>query len=231
MARRPLPTIAAMARCGTGLSLTGLAAAGRAVGMKTPGAPPPAINDDFNRDQNKAISGYSRPLTSIISLNYVTPKISASGGAMKITSWLARDWQIGALLQYASGLPIHVPYAQNTPLLSTILARNLPVGITNTTYANRVPGQPLFLQDLNCHCFDPTRTLVLNPNAWVDPGPGQWGSSAPYYSDYRYQRRPGENVNIARIFHLDLLLLQVFERPSQCGHVRQMKRHVTNRFR
>jgi hypothetical protein len=167
-----------------------------------PGAPPAAINDVFNRSQNKAISGYSRPLTSIVSLNYTTPKITGSGGAMKAASWLARDWQIGALLQYASGLPIHVPYAQNTPLLSTVLARNLPLGVTNTTYANRVPGQPLFLQDLNCHCFDPTKTLVLNPNAWADPGPGQWGSSAPYYSDYRYQRRPGENVNLARIFRL-----------------------------
>ena len=40
VARRPLPTIAAVARCGTGLSLTGLAAAGRAVGLKTPGPAP-----------------------------------------------------------------------------------------------------------------------------------------------------------------------------------------------
>src|SRR5437870_1900924 len=45
VARRPLPTIAAMARCGTGLSLTGLAAAGRAVGLKTPGPLPPAGKD------------------------------------------------------------------------------------------------------------------------------------------------------------------------------------------
>src|SRR5438067_8714878 len=45
VARRPLPTIAAVARCGTGLSLTGLAAAGRAVGVKTPGALPPAPKD------------------------------------------------------------------------------------------------------------------------------------------------------------------------------------------
>src|SRR5258707_7049248 len=45
VARRPLPTIAAMARYGTGLSLTGLAAAGRAVGLKMPGAVPPAPKD------------------------------------------------------------------------------------------------------------------------------------------------------------------------------------------
>ncbi|HVW31455.1 MAG TPA: alpha/beta fold hydrolase, partial [Acidimicrobiia bacterium] len=45
VARRPLPTLAAMARCGTGLGLTGLAAASRAVGLKTPGALPPAGKD------------------------------------------------------------------------------------------------------------------------------------------------------------------------------------------
>jgi polyhydroxyalkanoate synthase subunit PhaC len=45
VARRPLPAIAAVARCGTGLSLTGLAAAGRAVGLKTPGPLPPAGKD------------------------------------------------------------------------------------------------------------------------------------------------------------------------------------------
>jgi polyhydroxyalkanoate synthase len=45
VARRPLPTLAAMTRCGTGLGLTGLAAAGRAVGLKTPGALPPPGKD------------------------------------------------------------------------------------------------------------------------------------------------------------------------------------------
>jgi polyhydroxyalkanoate synthase subunit PhaC len=45
VARRPLPTIAAVTRWGTGLGLTGLAAAGRAVGLKTPGPLPPAGKD------------------------------------------------------------------------------------------------------------------------------------------------------------------------------------------
>jgi polyhydroxyalkanoate synthase len=46
VARRPLPTLAAVARCGTGLGLTGLAAAGRAVGLKTPGPLPPPTGKD-----------------------------------------------------------------------------------------------------------------------------------------------------------------------------------------
>jgi hypothetical protein len=70
------------------------------------------------------------------------------------------------------------------------------------TFANRVPGVPLFKQDLNCHCFDPTQTFVLNPKAWVDPPAGQFGTSAPYYGDYRYQRRPNETLGLGRIFRV-----------------------------
>src|SRR5688500_11149274 len=45
VARRPLPTARAFARYGTGLALTGAAAAGRAIGLKTPGPVPPAVKD------------------------------------------------------------------------------------------------------------------------------------------------------------------------------------------
>jgi len=55
-------------------------------------------------------------------------------------------------------------------------------------------GVPLFTKDLNCRCFDPNTTFVLNPQAWTDPAPGQWGTAAPYYSDYRTRRRPQENL-------------------------------------
>jgi hypothetical protein len=67
---------------------------------------------------------------------------------------------------------------------------------------NRVSGQPLFLQDLNCHCFDPTKTLVLNAAAWALPAAGTWGTSPAYYSDYRSQRRPTENFNFGRTFRI-----------------------------
>jgi len=39
-----------------------------------------------------------------------------------------------------------------------------------------VPGQPLFTQDLNCRCFDPNTTFVLNPKAWSDPAAASSGS-------------------------------------------------------
>jgi hypothetical protein len=43
---------------------------------------------------------------------------------------------------------------------------------------------------------------VLNPAAWVNPPNGQFGTSAAYYDDYRYQRRPVENFNFGRTFRI-----------------------------
>ena len=49
-------------------------------------------------------------------------------------------------------------------------------------------------------CIDPTKELVLNPAAWTNPPDGQFGTGAPYYNDYRYQRRPSESMSLGRVF-------------------------------
>jgi len=146
------------------------------------------INDYQNREQNKSISGFSRPLVSVISANYRLP----GWGPNKYVSQAVRDWAIGATMSYASGLPILAPASTNN--LSTLLFRS--------TFDNRVPGVPVFLSDLNCHCIDPSKQLVLNPAAWTNPTDGQFGAAAPYYNDYRYQRRPAEAVSLGRVFRV-----------------------------
>jgi hypothetical protein len=114
------------------------------------------------------------------------PNISEIG---KIASYVLRDWQIGTLLTYSSGLPIPAPAA------TTSIANQLFQGAV----MNRVQGQPLYLvSSLNCHCYDPSTTPVLNPAAWANPAPGQFASGAMFYGDYRYQRHPAENINIGR---------------------------------
>jgi hypothetical protein len=144
------------------------------------------ISDVFNRAQNKTISGFSRPLVSVISLNNRVPAPAGN----RFFSLAVRDWAFGTLLTYASGVPILAPTSTNS--LSTLLFRG--------TYYNRVPGVPLFLKDLNCHCIDPTKDLDLNKDAWSNPTDGQWGTANAYYTDYRYQRRPSESMNVGRVF-------------------------------
>jgi hypothetical protein len=152
------------------------------------------INNAFNRPNQKALSVFDQPFQFVFSGSYTTPRWS---GGNKLTgnkalSWIARDWQIGTLLRYGSGTPIPTPTSTNS--LATYLYQS--------TLFSRVPGVPMFTQDLNCHCFDPNRTFVLNPAAWSNPAPGQWGTAAAYYSDFRYERRPVENLSLGRVFRI-----------------------------
>jgi Carboxypeptidase regulatory-like domain/TonB dependent receptor len=154
-----------------------------------PGSVGSVVNDVFNRKINKYLSGQSVPFSSVMAVNYRTPRW---GG--KLISNIAGDWTLGAVLTYASGFPILVPRSTNS--LNTILGR------ATNTFVNRVPGVNPFTVDLNCHCFDPSRTFVLNPAAWQDPGVGNWGTAAAYYNDYRNPRRPQEAFNFGRVFRI-----------------------------
>ncbi len=163
------------------------------------------INDVFNRDTNKQLAGFDRPLVSVISLTYSTPKLQIQKYARAALS----DWTVGTVLQYASGFLIPVPATATSSLSSALGGRG--------TYAVRVPGQPLYLQDLNCHCFDPANTQVLNPAAWTDPAPGTFSPGAAYYNDYRYARHPKESMSFGRVFRIrEKMTLQIraeFQNP------------------
>ena len=167
----------------------------------------PVINDVFNRKANKTLSGLDQPHSLIIAGTYRPPALlaGASGFASKLLSWVESDWQIGAVMRYASGYPFRVPASTTT--LSSLIFQN--------TLVERVPGQPLYTNtwvdkkgkthtneplDINCGCFDPRRTFVLNPKAWQNPPEGHFSTSNAHYGDFRQQRRPSESVSLARSF-------------------------------
>jgi hypothetical protein len=145
-------------------------------------------NDVFNRRLNKTLSRNDQPDIFVLGINYQIPGWKKNSFTREILG----GWTLGGIFRYASGTPIQVPTANN----------NLNSVFFQGTFVNRVPGQPLFLKDLNCHCIDPTKDLVLNPAAWSQPGPGQFGSAAAYYSDYRYARRPDEQMSLGRVFRI-----------------------------
>jgi hypothetical protein len=147
------------------------------------------VNNVFDRPNQKTISMLDQPQLLTISYTYQIPAV---GFVRK--NWLTRaalaDWTLGGILTYGSGLPIQSPVSNNG--LSSLLFQS--------TFQNRVPGQALFLHNLNCGCYDPNTQLVLNPAAWTDAGAGQWGTAAAYYEDYRYQRRPLESMSLGKRF-------------------------------
>jgi hypothetical protein len=155
-----------------------------------------SIDEDiFNPSTyGKSIESIDQPFLFNANILYQTQKWFSNNYLAMAT----RDWQLGAFLQYASGLPLAPPAATT--------ANNLGPSEQVRT------GQPLYLKDLNCGCINPYTDQVLNPAAWTNPtngtfGPGPNPTVIPavnglYYSDFRGARHPQENFNIGRNFRI-----------------------------
>ncbi len=179
------------------------------------------LNDPYNTATLKELSGLDQRQAMVISFSYTTPKINNNflgdnvGG--KGLRWLARDWTFGGVLRYQSGALIASPPSGN----NLWNAMGIGSGATSGTFGNGVSnfdsnggaalenvvaGQSCLSVNPNSH-FDPTKTLVLNPNRWVDQDTlaGQtetFGTAAGYYSNCRWQRQPAESLSVGRIFRV-----------------------------
>jgi hypothetical protein len=177
-------------------------------GGGAPGAAGPVVvNDVNNRMQNKQISSLNQPQVLTITFNYTTPrnKFGGDGKGGKTLQWLSRDWTFGGVLRYQSGQLLETPSANNNFLYQMgVGSQDNPALFSSPQgLENYVPGQSFFAPGFNPNShFDPTKTLVLNPNAWTQPGPAQFGVSAPYYNSNRWQRQPAESLSLARNFKI-----------------------------
>jgi hypothetical protein len=164
--------------------------------------------DIFNRQLGKNISANDLPLQLRLSAQYTTPRANIFGNRM--ASYVLGDWNIGWYMQYQSAPIITRPSAN-----AGLNPINFWLG-RGPGPAERVAGQPLYTTnwvdldgnqhtdelDINCHCFDPTKTVVLNPLAFSGTPDGKWASNFSTLREFRGIRLPTENANFGRTFRI-----------------------------
>ena len=158
---------------------------------KTEANPGGTVNNIFNRSIQKSITSTNQPTLFNTGFTYQLQKYGFLPQSKFLREAIA-GWNFAGVLQYSSGLPIATPTSSN----------NMSGWYGQNTLENRVPGQPLYITNPNCNCINPTGQFILNPAAWANPVAGQWGTSAPYYSDFRGPRRPAESMSLGRTFRI-----------------------------
>jgi hypothetical protein len=151
----------------------------------------------------KQLQATDRPYVFNINVNYTTQR-SDMLNKFKFVNALWKDWLVTWSSTYQSGTLLTPPPQTNTNFLGA-------------SQMFRVPGVPLFLKDLNCHCLNPYSDQFLNPAAWSNVT----GSNTPdyttnnsggtlngffgpttFYGDFRGQRHPIESFNLGRNFRI-----------------------------
>jgi hypothetical protein len=106
---------------------------------------------------------------------------ATSSGAYPISNYLGRGPGGAQLKKDADGKPMN-PWAVNWVDLD-----------------GKVHPEPL---NVNCRCFDPAKTIALNPNAWESVPDGQWAADHSTIRWFRGIRTPNESANFSRFFRL-----------------------------
>jgi hypothetical protein len=172
--------------------------------------------DPFNRAIGKNLATFDLPHQLRISGLYEVPQLYGKGipvlSSNKVVSYIFSGWGLGWYLNYQSAGIIGRPTSNLNPSMMQFLGRG-PGGAqlkkdadgnfmnpwaTNwTDYDGKVHSEPI---DINCHCFDPTKTVVFNKDAWENIPAGQWGAQQGGIRYYRGFRIPQENANFSRTF-------------------------------
>jgi hypothetical protein len=175
--------------------------------------------DPFNRNLGKYLSAFDLPHQFRLTAQYEVPRLRSELPVLKnkLVSYALSGWGTGWSLSYQSGPLVGNP--ATTPLGLPTSAGTVPISQFlgyGPGPAQLVPGMspwsvdwtdnngvhhttPL---DINCHCFDPTKTVVLNPAAWTNVPNGQFGANQGPIRSFRGMRIPVENANFGRTFRI-----------------------------
>jgi len=167
--------------------------------------------DPFNRNLGKNLSPFDLPHQFRLTAQYEVPRINSTRPVLrnKVIAYALSGWGTGWSLSYQSAPLVGLPTSAGTVPISNFLgygpgpAQLIP-GMNPWSvdwYDNKGVHHtdPL---DINCHCFDPTKTQVLNPAAWTNVPNGQFGANESSLRWFRGIRIPQENANFSRDFRV-----------------------------
>ncbi len=171
--------------------------------------------DPYNRINGKNLSGNDLPHNLRLTVQYQVPELRNSGIAFvsnPVASYILSGWGLGAYLNYQSGAAMRSPVSNGTTPISQFLGYGPgsaqlkrdasgrymnPYSVDWTDNNGTHHTDPL---DIDCHCFDPTKTVVLNPAAWENIPNGQFAADQSNLRFLRASRQPDENLNFSRNF-------------------------------
>jgi hypothetical protein len=174
--------------------------------------------DIFNRANGKNLSATDLPNQLRLTVQYTVPQLRNSGLPLLsngIVSQVLSGWGAGVYLNYQSAPLVARPASNGTVPISQFLGRGPgsaqlkidpatgkqmnPWSVNWVDYSGTRHTDPL---DINCRCFDPTKTAVFNPNAWENVPNGLWAADQSSIRWYRGIRIPQENANVSRNFRI-----------------------------
>jgi hypothetical protein len=168
-----------------------------------------ATSDPFNRNLGKNLSPYDVPQQLRISAQYEVPRLHEGIFNNKIVSYALSGWGTGWYLNYQSAALVGLPTSSGTAPISDFLGYGpgpaqlipgmSPWSVNWTDYSGKVHTTPL---NINCHCFNPTTTVVLNPAAFTNVPNGQFAANEASIRSFRGPRIPSENANFSRNFRI-----------------------------
>ena len=165
--------------------------------------------DVFNPGLGKNLSANDLPHQLRFSAEYQTPRARKGLPVIgnPVVSYALGGWGLGVYAQYQSAPILGRPAAGSAQPISDWLGRGpggaqliagmSPYAVNWTDLSGKVHPEPL---DINCHCYDPTKTDVLNPLAWAPVPNGQWAADQSSIRYYRGIRQPNESANLSRNF-------------------------------
>jgi hypothetical protein len=167
--------------------------------------------DPFNRDLGKNLSAFDLPHQFRLTAQYEVPLIHSALPVLKnkVVAYALSGWSTGWSLSYQSAPLVGLPTNGGTTPISNFLGYGpgpaqlipgmSPWSVNWTDLSGQHHTDPL---NINCHCFDPTTTQVLNPAAWTNVPNGQFAANESSIRSFRSVRIPVENANFGRNFHI-----------------------------